>query len=65
MECLIVSRNNIIASIQAAQGRDNLRVFCDTLVDVDRGYFACLGAIDRNCNPRKLLDVIKNKHFDL
>lgn len=53
------------AAIQAAQGRDNLRVFCDTLVDVDRGYFARLGAIDRNCNPRKLLDVIKKKHFDL
>jgi hypothetical protein len=52
-------------AIEAAQGRDNLRVFCDTLVDVDRGYFARLGAIDRNCNPRKLLDVIKKKHFDL
>jgi len=37
-------------------------VFCDTLVDNDRGYFVRSGAIDRTGNPNKLLNVIKSIH---
>lgn len=38
------------------------RIFCDTLVDVDRGYFPRLGAIDRKNNPRALARTIQAAH---
>lgn len=38
------------------------RLFCDTLVDNDRGYFPRPGAIDRAGNPNKLFDVIRKAH---
>lgn len=40
----------------------NTRVFCDTLVDVDRGYFVRNGAIDQCNNPRPLLEAIRARH---
>ncbi|WP_170418806.1 metallophosphoesterase family protein [Ruegeria atlantica] len=40
----------------------NTRVFCDTLVDVDRGYFVRNGAIDRCNNPRPLLEAVRARH---
>ena len=51
----------VSVAMQAVRNTNDLRLFCDTLVDVDRGYFARFGAIDRNSNPRKLLDVIKEE----
>ncbi|WP_170413305.1 metallophosphoesterase family protein [Ruegeria arenilitoris] len=40
----------------------NTRVFCDTLADVDRGYFVRNGAIDRYNNPRLLLETVRVRH---
>ncbi|WP_170334435.1 metallophosphoesterase family protein [Ruegeria arenilitoris] len=40
----------------------NTRVFCDTLVDVDRGYFVRHGAIDRCNNPRPLHGAVRTRH---
>ncbi|MFA3918703.1 metallophosphoesterase family protein [Ruegeria hyattellae] len=40
----------------------NTRVYCDTLVDVDRGYFVRNGAIDRCNNPRPLLEAVRAGH---
>ncbi len=38
------------------------RIFCDTFVDQDRGYFPRRGAIDRCGNPNPLLDTVKSAH---
>jgi predicted phosphodiesterase len=38
------------------------RLFCDTLVDHDRGYFPRKGAIDRTGNPNPLLEVVRRAH---
>lgn len=40
----------------------NLRIFCDALVESDRGYFGRIGAIDRQGNPTTLLRAIKDRH---
>lgn len=39
------------------------RLFCDTLVDYDRGYFPRPGAIDRAGNPNRLFDIIRTAHL--
>ncbi len=38
----------------------NVRVFADTLVDHDRGYFVRNGAYDRLCNPRLAALVVRH-----
>ncbi len=37
-------------------------IFCDTLVDNDRGYFPRIGLVDREYNPRKGAKIVKNLH---
>lgn len=39
------------------------RVFCDTLVDQDRGYFVRNGALARNGNPNALFQVVRAGHI--
>ena len=44
----------------AANTLCNVRVFADTLVDHDRGYFVRHGAYDRLCNPRLAAHVVRH-----
>ncbi len=44
----------------AAKTLGNVRVFADTLVDHDRGYFVRHGAFDRLCNPRLAARVVRH-----
>ncbi len=42
---------------------ESIRLWCDTFVDIDRGYFPRQGAIDRNGNPNPLARMIKELHL--
>ena len=44
--------NRVAESIAAAMSVEKVSVFLDTLLDVDRGYFARTGLLDRRYNPR-------------
>ena len=44
----------------AANTLANVKVFADTLVDHDRGYFVRHGAYDRLCNPRLASHVVRH-----
>jgi hypothetical protein len=44
----------------AAYTWPNVRVFLDTFMDLDRGYFPRYGLYDRRCNPRKGAHVLSN-----
>ncbi len=50
----------IAEALFAANTLDNVRVFADTLVDHDRGYFVRHGAYDRLCNPRLAANVVRH-----
>lgn len=52
----------ICEAMVVGQTLQSTRIFCDTLVDVDRGYFVRKGAIDRCNNPRPLHSVIATLH---
>ncbi len=49
-------------ALDVIQDLSSTRLFCDTLVDHDRGYFPRKGAIDRVGNPNMLLEVIRKAH---
>lgn len=57
---LVCERVNAV--INSVNALNTIRVFCDTLVEVDRGYFPKLGAIDRCNNPTSLFDVVQRAH---
>jgi 3',5'-cyclic AMP phosphodiesterase CpdA len=44
--------NRVAESIAAAMSVERVSVFLDTFLDVDRGYFARTGLLDRRYNPR-------------
>ena len=50
------------AALNFVNSTNTIRIFCDTLVEVDRGYFPRSGAIDRCCNPAPLSNVVKTAH---
>jgi 3',5'-cyclic AMP phosphodiesterase CpdA len=50
-------------AIEAAKSSNWVTIFCDTLADVDRGYFPKSGAIDRSGNPNPLHKVVQNAHM--
>ncbi len=50
-------------ALQIAPRLNAVRLFCDTLIDNDRGYFPRHGAIDRACNPNPLFEVVRNAHL--
>ncbi len=52
--------NRIAAAMFSAVSNTEIRIFVDTLIDVDRGYFARKGVIDRLCNPHMGARVFKN-----
>ena len=43
-------------------GGQNIRAFCDSLTDNDRGYFPRKGVLDRRFNPGSGYYVVKNLH---
>lgn len=54
--------NRIAEAMVLSAAHPNIRVFCDTLIDVDRGFFVHHGVIDRLNNPRPALNVVKTLH---
>lgn len=52
--------NRVAEAILASKTCTNVRLFCNTLVDIDRGYFVRNGAIDNCGNPRPLLHAVKS-----
>ncbi len=62
-DALTVSR--IAEAMAAAAAFHNVTVFADTLVDIDRGYFPRSGVLDRLCNPRPGLHVVRHMHAAL
>ncbi len=54
--------NRIAESMILAWPLDYCRVFCDTLADVDRGYFPRIGLVDRLYNPRNPARIIRHLH---
>lgn len=52
--------NRVAESLVAAYTWPNVRVFLDTFMDLDRGYFPRHGLYDRRCNPRKGAHVLSN-----
>jgi 3',5'-cyclic AMP phosphodiesterase CpdA len=45
--------NRVAESLIAAMGSPRVKVFLDTFMDLDRGYFPRIGLYDRRLNPRK------------
>lgn len=54
--------NRIAEAMMLSARHPDIRVFCDTLIDVDRGFFVHHGVIDRLNNPRPALNVVKTLH---
>ncbi len=57
--------NRVAETLAAAHGVPDVRVFLDTFVDLDRGYFPRRGLIDRRHNPRLAGQVFRNLHAAL
>ena len=53
----------IECALDFARQSKQIRIFCDSLMDNDRGYFVRDGAIDRNGNPRPLLELVRSAHI--
>ncbi|MCE2522746.1 MAG: metallophosphoesterase [Rhodobacteraceae bacterium] len=54
----------VAQALAAAPGLTATRIFCDTLIDNDRGYFPRPGAIDRTGNPNRLFDIVRVAHMN-
>jgi len=52
--------NRAAEAVIAAYAYPNVKVFLDTFVDHDRGYFPRVGLYDRRNNPRRGAMVVKN-----
>lgn len=50
----------VAEALAAAHAHENAYVYCDTFADVDRGYFAREGVVDRLYNPRPAFHVLRN-----
>jgi len=47
-------------ALAAAHANADAHVYCDTFADVDRGYFARQGVVDRLYNPRPAFHVLRH-----
>ncbi len=61
----LANANRVAETLGAAFGAPDVRVFLDTFVDLDRGYFPRHGLIDRRHNPRLAGRVFRNLHAAL
>ena len=55
-----MSVSRIAEGMAAAAAFDNVTVYADTFVDIDRGYFPRTGVLDRMYNPRPGFHVVRN-----
>ena len=55
-----LSVTRIAEAMAAAAAFDNVTVYADTFVDIDRGYFPRTGVLDRMYNPRPGFHVVRN-----
>ena len=51
---------HIAEGMFTAAGRDGIELFIDTFMDLDRGHGVRNGVIDRWCNPRPAMSVVRN-----
>ena len=58
----LANANRVAEATCAALAGADIEVFLDTFLDVDRGYFARTGLVDRRCNPRMAAHVVRNLH---
>lgn len=58
----LANANRVAETVFTALALDGGDVFLDTFLDVDRGYFARTGLVDRRCNPRMAAHVVRNLH---
>jgi hypothetical protein len=56
----VIAANKVAEAVVAAYTYSNVKVFLDTFIDHDRGYFPRIGLYDRRINPRKAGKVLKN-----
>ncbi|MCY4051401.1 MAG: metallophosphoesterase [Gammaproteobacteria bacterium] len=54
--------HRIAESMMLVWPQDDCHIFCDTLTDVDRGYFPRIGLVDRLYNPRNPARVVRCLH---
>ena len=54
--------SRIAESMMLAWPQHDCRIFCDTLIDVDRGYFPRIGLVDRLYNPRNAGRIVRHLH---
>ncbi|MDE0208578.1 MAG: hypothetical protein OXJ64_01700, partial [Boseongicola sp.] len=52
--------HHIAEGMFTAAGRDEVELFIDTFMDLDRGHGVRNGVIDRLCNPRPAMSVVRN-----
>lgn len=57
--------NRVIEAAIAAYAHPDVRVFIDTFMDHDRGYFPRIGLYDRRLNPRLAAFVLRNLNSTL
>lgn len=58
----LANANRMAEGLFAAMQFTKMDVFIDTYMDLDRGHSVRNGVIDRHCNPRLGLHVIKTLH---
>ncbi len=58
----LANANRVAEAACAALALNDTEVFLDTFLDVDRGYFARTGLLDRRCNPRMAAHVVRHLH---
>ncbi len=51
---------HIAEGVFSAAGREEVELFIDTFMDLDRGHGVRNGVIDRMCNPRPAMTVVQN-----
>ncbi len=60
-----LSVTRIAEAMAAAAAFDNVTVYADTFVDIDRGYFPRTGVLDRMFNPRPGFHVVRHMNAAL
>jgi hypothetical protein len=60
-----LSAKRIAEAMAAAAAFNNVTVYADTFVDIDRGYFPRTGVLDRMFNPRPGFHVVRNMNAAL
>lgn len=58
----LANAGRVAEALHAAAAAPALDVFTDTFMDIDRGYFARNGLVDRRCNPRLGSHVVRHLH---